>query len=278
MRSCLKRFGGKYYLAPKIVKKLPPHRTYVEPYFGTGAVLFAKDPTGVNEIVNDIEEDLTLFWMALQTPAAFARLSNRAIATPFSENAWRHSAAMLQIKAAPWDSDHWRRHPLELGDRAFHYLVHVRQSLGGRQNSFAPLSTARTRKGMNEQAAAWIGCVDGLAGAHARLRGVAVVGGRDALDVIARYDSGDTLHYLDPPYPKDVRVAGGYKHEMDEKAHWKLLDLVKECSGKVALSSYPNEMYDFALKGWNRYEWDLPNNVAHGESKGRETEVLYCNF
>jgi DNA adenine methylase len=40
----LKWHGGKFYLAAKIVALMPPHLHYVEPYVGSGQVLFARDP------------------------------------------------------------------------------------------------------------------------------------------------------------------------------------------------------------------------------------------
>jgi len=33
---------------------MPPHLHYMEPYFGGGAVLFAKQYEGVSEVVNDL--------------------------------------------------------------------------------------------------------------------------------------------------------------------------------------------------------------------------------
>ena len=39
MKLPLKWHGGKYYLAAKIVRLMPPHIHYVEPFFGGGAVL-----------------------------------------------------------------------------------------------------------------------------------------------------------------------------------------------------------------------------------------------
>ena len=44
MNLPLKWHGGKYYLASKIVRLMPAHLHYVEPFFGGGAVLFARDP------------------------------------------------------------------------------------------------------------------------------------------------------------------------------------------------------------------------------------------
>ena len=36
--------AGKKRLAPRLVKLLAPHRTYVEPFAGSAAVLFEKEP------------------------------------------------------------------------------------------------------------------------------------------------------------------------------------------------------------------------------------------
>ena len=51
---------------------MPPHLHYVEPFFGGGAVLLARDPEddglwlfphkGVSEVVNDINGQLINFW------------------------------------------------------------------------------------------------------------------------------------------------------------------------------------------------------------------------
>jgi DNA adenine methylase len=67
----LKWHGGKHYLAPKIVALMPPHLHYVEPFFGGGAVLLAKNPDGVSEVVNDLDGDLINFWKVLADEATF---------------------------------------------------------------------------------------------------------------------------------------------------------------------------------------------------------------
>ncbi|MPZ66778.1 MAG: hypothetical protein GEU83_15145 [Pseudonocardiaceae bacterium] len=58
-------FGGKTLLAPKVVRLLPDHEHYVEPFAGSLAVLLAKPPTGM-ETVNDLDGDLMTFWRVLR--------------------------------------------------------------------------------------------------------------------------------------------------------------------------------------------------------------------
>jgi hypothetical protein len=50
MTPPLKWHGGKHYLAAKIVDLMPSHIHYVEPYFGGGAVLLAKNPKALAKL------------------------------------------------------------------------------------------------------------------------------------------------------------------------------------------------------------------------------------
>ena len=65
---------------------------------------------------------------------------------------------------------------------------------------------------------------------------------------------------------------------MSEADHRELLDVLKACKGKVMLSGYPSALYEGELSGWNRHDFELPNNAAGGKTKNRETECLWCNF
>jgi DNA adenine methylase len=141
--SPLKTHGGKSYLASRIVALMPPHLNYVEPYAGGLSVLLAKDPRGVSEVVNDLNGGLANFWRVLRDEAAFARFARTVAATPFSAAEWRESGKRLD-EADPVT-------------RAWAFFVRCRQSLAGRRDTFAPISRTRTRRGMNEQAAASLG-------------------------------------------------------------------------------------------------------------------------
>jgi DNA adenine methylase len=260
----LKWHGGKHYLASRIVELMPPHTHYVEPFAGGLSVLLARDPARVSEVANDVDLLLTNFWRVLASPVTFPRFRRTAEATPFSEAEWDAAADLLA------DPD-----PVT---RAVAFFVRCRQSLAGRMDAFAPLSRTRTRRGMNEQASAWITTVDGLAAVHGRLRRVAILG-RDALAVIRQQDGPGTLFYLDPPYLPATRTARDvYRHEMTEADHRRLLATIREARGKVMLSGYPSGLYDTELAGWTRHTFEAPNHAAGGASKRRVTECVWCNF
>ena len=263
----IKWHGGKHYLAPKIIALMPTHVHYVEPYAGELSVLLAKNPDGVSEVVNDIHGGLTNFWRMLQQPDTFAEFVRMCEATPFSEAEWQNAN----------DPPLYPNDPIH---KARLFFVRCRQSLAGRMDSFAPLSRTRTRRGMNEQASAWINAVDGLAAVHARLRRVVILN-RDSLDVIRQQDGPETLFYLDPPYLHETRATTGeYEHEMDKADHLALLNTIGGIEGKILLSGYRSDLYDkFAHDcGWSRHEFDLPNNSAGGKSKKRKIECVWKNY
>lgn len=268
MGGPLKWHGGKHYLASKIVALIPPHVHYVEPYAGGLSVLLAKEPEGVSEVANDIDCDLTVFWDVLRCPVQFPRFQRLCEATPFSEHAW-HLAGLTLCQEGGDEAE-----------RAWAFFVRCRQSLAGRMDAFAPLSRTRVRRGMNEQASAWLSAVEGLPAVHDRLKRVVVLN-RDALDVIRQQDGPDTLFYLDPPYLHETRATTGeYAHEMTREQHVALLETLAAIKGKFMLSGYASPLYDSfeTCHKWKCHEFDIANSAAGGESKRRMTECVWCNF
>lgn len=53
----LRRLGNKAKIAQEIQKHFPPHKTYIEPFFGAGGMFFNK-PKAQYNIVNDLDSDV----------------------------------------------------------------------------------------------------------------------------------------------------------------------------------------------------------------------------
>ena len=77
-------FGGKRKVAAEVWSRLGPVVNYVEPFFGSGAVLLGRpEPYGGNETVNDLDGYVANFWRAcLHAPLEVAEHADN----PVNEN------------------------------------------------------------------------------------------------------------------------------------------------------------------------------------------------
>jgi DNA adenine methylase len=293
--SPMKWHGGKAYLASRLVALMPAHVHYVEPFAGGLSVLFAKNPQGVSEVVNDLNGDLINFWRVLARPTAFEQFRRMVEATPCSEwhydNAESESIDLYRTDFGPDATQAWK------------FFVCIRQSRQALQTCFATIARTRTRRGMNELPSAWLSAIDGLPEVHERLKRVVILN-RDALEVIRTQDGDGTLFYLDPPYLHETRsTTGEYRHEMTADQHRDLLVTLggsqaatacvrsnetvpgwyaaaKPISGRFMLSGYHSPLYDTvaAVLGWKCHEFELPNNAGGGKEKRRMIECVWTNF
>ena len=284
----LKWHGGKYYLRKWIIGLMPPHLHYVEPFFGGGGILLARDPDrdwmaagkeklpaalqGCSEVANDLHGELINFWRVLQNPSDFEAFRQRIELTPFSQAEFEEARDNSKSEEA--------REPENQIDRAVRFFILARQSRQGLMKDFATLSRNRTRSRINEQVSAWLNVVDGLPDVHQRLRKVVILN-QDACDVIRKQDGQHTLFYCDPPYVHESRsTTGEYAYEMTESQHRELLDILAGIEGRFMLSGYPSELYrEWEQRhNWTRQEFLIDNKASSGKVKETKTECLWCNF
>ena len=266
----LKWHGGKYYLTKPIRDLMPKkYQHYVELFGGGLAVLWALNPVGVSEVVNDVNSNLMNFYRVLRSEKLFKKFLRRVKVTPFGRDSWEEARQKLAEE------------PIERRvARAVWFFVLNRMSLAGRMTDFAGISKTRTRGGMNEQVSAWLGTVEGLPAIHERLRRV-VVENKPATELMLDHDVEGCVQYCDPPYLASTRTAQNVygEFEMTDKDHWEFLEVAKSVEhAKVLISGYPSELYDKSLKGWNRRTFDRANSAAGGETKRRMTEVVWMNY
>lgn len=263
----LKYRGSKWRLAPWILQHFPSptsYTTYIEPYFGSGAVFFTKPPSKY-EILNDISgEVVNLFRVVRDHGPALAALVQM---TPWARAEYE---ASYTASNAPVTSHCDER--LEAARRFLvrcwqaQHLDFTRQTAWPHQGSKAHSSTT----------ALWAKLPDRLLHSIARLK-TAEIECRPATELIARNARPEVLLYVDPPYVLTTRGRRRlYVQEMSDGEHAELLDLLDAHSGPVVLSGYPNALYDQRLclsahRGrWTRFE---ANAIAEGG--GRRTEVLW---
>jgi DNA adenine methylase len=276
VNSPIKLFGGKSYLASRIASLLPPHTHYVEPFFGSGAVMFAKSNVGISEVANDLSSNLITLWRVLQDEAMFSKFVRLMQATPFSEELFDGSMTRQAFDGVVLAAKFSAEDRASLS-KAANYFLRCRMSHQGMGKGFAALSRNRVRRGMNEQASAWLSAVEGLPAVHARLQKV-VITRRDAIRCITSQDGPNTCFYVDAPYVLSTRsTKQAYDHEMTDDQHRELIRTLLAIEGKAVVSMYHHKIYDKLRRkhGWELIELDVPNNASNAKTKNRKVECLW---
>jgi DNA adenine methylase len=259
-------FGGKtrhlHWLLPLI--NSTPHTSYVEPFGGSAAVLLNKQPSPV-EVYNDIYGEVVNFFRVLRTSGP--ELVELLQLTPYSREEFRlacRGEEMTEIEAA-------RR-----------FFVKARQIRNGLVSHAREGRWSYTKKDVRNRIALnvsqWLTAINDLPDIVNRLRSVQLEN-LDGVEVIGRYDTENTLHFVDPPYLMEVRTGGvGYGHEFGEDDHRRLLKVLSGAKGKVILSGYPNELY--GTLGWRCYrrkERYANSTLQNGQKKLR-CEAIWTNY
>ena len=255
MNAVFKYPGSKWRIADWIISHFPEHHSYLEPYFGSGAVLFLKPRSNI-ETVNDLNgEIINLFRWIREDPE---KLADAVSMTPYARGIY---------KSAYFKTE---------GDfnRAVNMLIKMQMGHGFRQTG-EKVGWKMDIQGREKAYAAmqWCKLPEVIFQAADRLRGVQIEN-RPALDVIRRFAYPNVLIYADPPDLMETRCGRQqYSHEMTDEDHGDLLEALKRHPGPVVLSGYASGMYDEALSDWHR------ETIHSADRTGRtREEVLWSNF
>lgn len=243
--------GSKWSLADWIISYFPDHETYLEPFFGSGAVLFTKLRSRL-ETVNDIDgEIVNLFRVIRNMPDELAYMVRY---TPYSREEYYSSYE-------PTDND------LE---RARRLVVRLWQGRGGKT---AHRTGWRSMIECNGPLPAkeWLKFPEKITSVSERLMGVQIEC-QPAVDLIKRYSRQNVLIYADPPYMHSTRTTTSYRYEMTDEDHEELLQVLKQHPGPVILSGYDNPMYNDMLIDWTKHK-----KHAKAEAGASRIETLWIN-
>ncbi len=252
-RPLIRYYGGKWKIAPWIISHFPTHKVYVEPFGGGASVLLRKDRSK-HEIYNDLSDELVNLFRVLRDNGD--QLKRAIELTPYARS---------EFVASLEDTDD----PVE---RARRYIVFSAMGFAtrGKKENAGFRSKIHPRKtGFPESWDKYKSHIDKII---ERMQGV-VIENLPAIDLIKKYDTSDTLYYVDPPYVPSTRTSNvKYQHEMTEDDHRELADVLNNVKGMVIVSGYDSDLYHRLYQGW-----ETDRKLSETSACTMRDEVLWIN-
>jgi len=227
-------FEGKQRVADKIISKFPDHKTFVEPFAGGGAVYW-KNTIADKFVVNDKNKDVcTLYKTAKNNPGNLKKCD--------LNNMNKEKFDRLKNKSNKSACEVIKLHKHGFSGSPRNYLE--------KNRTFKNHMTEEQSK---------------------KLKKTTVLC-QDYKKVMEKYDSKNTLHYLDPPY---VKAGKEYiSHGVTPK---EVCDVAKKMKGKVVISYDDCSEVKKSCKGLKFRKIKFPYSSSFGKNK-EATELLITNY
>jgi DNA adenine methylase len=260
--------GGKSHLAPWIISNFPDEfekKPYCEVFGGGGWVLFKKPPSYV-ETYNDLNRDLVNLFTVIRDH--FEEFQHKAEWTLHSRE--MHAQAIRELKETDFPDN---------VQRAVSYAIkRVQNFSSGNSDSWGYAVKGKRCSGL------WTPFLKKLPLINARLKNVQI----ECLDferLIKKYDSPDTLFYVDPPYYDAEFYYNQPGVEFKRADHERLKGVLSSIQGKFSLSYYEHPVIRELYAGYTVLKKD---SVKHscgsvgskrtGFKKPKCTELLIMNY
>lgn len=241
--SVMPYVGGKARYADWLISLMPPHRCYIEPFGGSGTVLYNKPRSNV-EVYNDINDDLVQFFDALrESPDELKEWLERV---PFSRS-------LHERWATEFYEDGYR--PDDEIERAGRFYALRYMQWGG------AVDTASGFRARNEKSPAktFSNARNQLSEVAERFREV-IIECKPWADVVDDYDGEGVLFYLDPPY------LGREHYDTGEMDHQRLLRVLSNIEGEWIVS------YDELPDGLDDIGYVKSHSGKHRFASGKQSE------
>jgi DNA adenine methylase len=256
--------GGKHLILNKILRLIPSHKVYVEPFGGSGKVLLNKLPAKY-EIYNDADIRIAnLFYVVAHKFEEFYEKVNRLVySRVIYDNIFKEADKVKELG----DVD---------GAVYFYYRIKATFASKITTKSFAYSFT-------DSQASRYFNGLRELPYIHERLQKVLTLNSDYGIILSEYMNNEDAFIYLDPPY---FNAEHYYNAKFTIEDHKKMLNMLKQAKCKWLLSGYANELYDTELKDFYRLE--IPSvkpsygiteaNKHLTNERPKVNEILWANY
>jgi DNA adenine methylase len=232
-------YGGKQRLAARICQLLPPHTVYCEPFCGSAAVYFKKGLPEIGnsdyyrEVLNDLNGLIVNFFRVMQNKKKRDELIDRLEWTVYSQE--EHIKSVYLCKNPVKDDVLM----------AWAWFYNINNSFSSNLNS-----GYRTQIYSRNSAYTHFQKVERLRLFKDRFKYTYIMS-EPANRIIKRFDSPQTVFYVDPPYPNTEQ---GHYSGFTQQDFEDLITVLESCHGAVLLSCYNNAAVP---DHWVKHEFDV---------------------
>jgi DNA adenine methylase len=223
--------GGKNRLSKILVKLIPTHKTYVEPFAGGAALYFRKVPSEI-EVLNDIDSGVTETFL-------FIKNLDAEKFNVFKNKNWIPNRKLFfqLVNSKPTDQ-------LE---SAYRFMYITKYSYGMDRHSFGMFTKSTTK------------FLDRFSELKERLKNT-VISNEGYEKSIQKYDSPNTFFFIDPPYVGNWR---GKENKWTYENAEKLNSILKSVKGKFLLTINYDSNITSIFKSFNIKRHTEPRSLGN---------------
>ncbi|MCD7963287.1 MAG: DNA adenine methylase [Rikenellaceae bacterium] len=258
MKTPITYYGGKQKMLKHILPLIPEHKIYTESFGGGAALLFAKEPAVVN-VINDLNGELVNFYRTLVSD--YDALKKEVEQTLNCRG--QHEVAWFIYQYPEY---------FDKVKRAWAVWVLSKLGFSGQLSSSFGITKSR-----NEKCTRLINAKSHFCDDLKTFLEHCTIENDDALSIIKRFDTEETLHFIDPPYIGSN--MGHYKDMFNNGDFSELIVNLKTIKGRFILTMYPNNYLEKSIEdeNWILYRLDRKATASRTTRPDRE-EWIVCNF
>lgn len=241
MRPFFGRIGGKSRLAKKILKLIPQHSKYIEPFVGGGSIYWALPPTA-KDVINDIDKNLIVGYKLLKN-------SNTDVTAYIIPKNIKQMQTFV-------NSDNYNRNEDKLLKTLYMSTNTYSNSGSGKLYKFI---SGRTK-------------LNKLTDYKERMKNTTILN-TDYKSVIKKYDSKTSFFFIDPPYENSDGL-----YDNADINYVELRDILMRLSGFFMLTINDSKYIRETFKMFNIKAIMVKSNGNHGIGDTNRKELIIMNY
>lgn len=237
--------GAKNRSLQELLPHLPYRKSWIDVFGGSGCVTLARRPSKL-EVFNDAYSGITDFYNCIKDPVLLPQLIEWLQITI-------HSRELFIKYKRDW------KNAGDVVERAAKWYYMLSNSFGNLGRNFG-----RHTKNFSNFSRKLPNSLENFWPVHHRMQDVQIEN-MDFEQILKDYDHHEAVFYVDPPYlHSDVGI---YEEAWNLEKHKRLLQVIFEVEGFVALSGYDNELYN-SMPWTDKHSWKTQISISSNAETG----------